>query len=227
MNLMKSALKVLIFTLAITLILTPSPNAMAQESIRDFHHRMNTVFKQADSDTLLQQIIFGSLEVFTTFKIGSFITEPDRKEITAISLQIRALEESRKTNHIIMDQLSDRERNARISQLKRRLRVVEGGLGQHLSRGTAKFFIRGAQVLLVLDFGSRIYVLTTLDHRDPQTLPLKTLFCSEVDCRSIAYEVLGINHRTHDSEIVAPLPVHVPAPATSSPNPNKILGIDQ
>jgi hypothetical protein len=186
--------KVSISVLAFILTLVPLYTAHAQNAANEFHHRMNVVYRQANSDTLLQQVIFGSLEVFATYKIGSFIHSPDRREISAIALQIKGLESFRNSSLVQTEiQIPERERRARIAQLNRRLRVLEGSIGERMARGTAKFFVRGAQLLLVLDLGSRIYVLTALDHKDPGTIPLKTLFCSEVDCQAVVYELMGLS----------------------------------
>lgn len=193
---MKNTPKIISFTLAFILTAMPIYSAHSQDTIHDFHRRLNHVYQQANKDTLLQQVIFSSLEVFTTYKIGTVIKSPDRKEIAAIAIQIKALENSSDTRIVpIQNQLSGIERRARISQLNRQLRALEGNIATRMGRGTAKFFVRGAQLLLVLDFGTRIFVLNTLDHKDPGVIPLKTLFCSEVDCNAAVYDILGQNPR--------------------------------
>lgn len=195
---MKNTPKIISFTLAFILTAMPIYNAHSQDTIHDFHRRLNHTYQQADKDTLLQQVVFSSLEVFATYKIGSFIKGPDRKEIAAIALQIKALENSSDTRIVpIENQLSGIERRARISQLNRKLRALEGNFASRMGRGTAKFFVRGAQLFLILDFGTRIFVLNTLDHKDPGMIPLKTLFCSELNCSATIYDILGPNPRSN------------------------------
>lgn len=186
---MKSSPKILVVTLSMLFIFSPIPHASSQDSNVEFRNQMDDVFRQADGDTLFQQIIFGSIEGFATYKLGTFISKPDRKEISAIALQIKALEENRHKSYLPAEaNLSDREYKARVNLLKRRLRSLEGNIAQRMGRGTAKFLIRGTQVLLVLDIGSRIFVLTALERRDPGTAPLKTLFCSEAGCHTEIYK---------------------------------------
>lgn len=200
---MKSSPMAMIISTIALFTLNFGPKSLAQEkynseNIENFHDRLNGTFRQSNEDTIVQQIIYGSIEALAAYKLDSFITYPDRKEILSITVQIRALEERRAAKYFPNEPLmSERERQAKISQLSKRLREIEGGIGERMKRGTAKFFIRGTQIILVLDFGARIYILNFLDHRDPGFIPLKTLACSEMDCVTAFNKLMKTSHDTY------------------------------
>ncbi len=145
--------------------------------IDDFQRRLNQRFDRADSETVTQQVIYGSVEAVAAYQLNGLITKVDEKAIATIHAQIDILKNS--------SDLPPQVRQSRINALKRELSKIEGGIAKRMGRGTAKFLVRSGQLLLVLDIGSRIYVLNALDERDPGYVPFATIFCTEVRCPDV------------------------------------------
>lgn len=155
-------------------------NHSKAQSVEEFNHRLDTIYGQGNQDTLIQQVVFGSLEAIAAYKLEGLISKPDRRAIAAVSSQISALEKSK--GHQFHPTISEEQRLAQLRAAKHRLKILEGGILKKMGRGTAKLLVRGTQVFLILDVGTRIYILNTLSNKDPGFVPAYTLLCSEYDC---------------------------------------------
>lgn len=155
-----------------------------------FHKRLNSMFPPSDQDTFGQQLVFGSFELLAYYRLNGILSHADKQTIESVRLQLSALEDNTKIEGYVRD-MSERERAAKIASLKRKLRSLEGGIVNRIGRGTARFVIRATQLYLILSVGSRIFVLTTMDAKDPAFFPLPKIACSAIDCDLITERILA------------------------------------
>lgn len=159
----------------------PQKPYVAQE-IERFNRRLDRTYQQASQDTYGQQLLYFSLEGLAAWKLNTLVTPKDVVAIESVQTQLRALEDKRGVQIYGTESLSESQRQARIQALKNKLKTIEGSLAQRAGRGAIKLVVRGAQVFLIADMASRVYIVTALSSRDPGFVPLPPLFCNAFDC---------------------------------------------
>jgi hypothetical protein len=172
----------------------PQPQPEPQPEVLHFRQNLNDIFDQQQLNTNGQQIIYGTVEAFSAYKFGTLVPRADSAEIAAIKSQLIALD--RRSIADADPVLSTAQRAARERVLRADLRKLEGNIATRMSRGTARLLLRGGQVFLVLDIISRVYVLSVLE-KDPGFVPLKTLFCNEVDCDRVIEQAMYIQTQAY------------------------------
>lgn len=73
------------------------------------------------------------------------------------------------------------QKTAKIHELSQKLKVVAGQTLKGQARKGLNVLIRGAQVVLMIDVGYRIYVIASFNG-DPGLFPLNDLYCRATDC---------------------------------------------
>jgi hypothetical protein len=176
-------------------------NEDANRAIWDFNQRLENVYHQSDSRTSSHQIIFGSVEAITAYKLGSLITKRDQKALRAIALQMKTLSNPLAGGNTPYAEyagtLTPEERARVTKDLGRKLKNLEGSLVTKAGRGVMKILVRGGQVFLVLDLGARIYVLNALQNRDPDIFPLGPMTCSQLNCGAVVEQAIYMQNEAY------------------------------
>lgn len=186
--------------ITIIAVLVFASSARAQ-LVEDFHTRLNNAFGPQTKETVTQQLIYGTVEAVAAYQLGGLITKVDRKAIANLSAQIALLRDS--------NDLPPNARESRIKALKREMRALEGGIAKRMGRGSVKLLVRGAQLFLILDIGSRFYVLNALENKDPSYVPINRIFCSQFECINMAEHIMSYSNQAYH-EIRGTTPRAVP-----------------
>jgi hypothetical protein len=163
-------------------------SGMAQDAVTNFNQRLQSIYRQTDDRTASHQVVFGTVEAITAYKLGSLISKRDEEAIASVTQEINDL-------RFAVD-LTEAQKTARLAALNRKLGRLEGNIITKSGRGLTRFVVRGSQLFLILDLGTRIYVLNALN-RDPDVLPAGTLVCTQLDCDAAVEQAMYIENEAY------------------------------
>lgn len=160
----------------------------AQEQNNSYKERLENVFEQKTPGSGIRQLVYANLELVTAVSLNTLVVSRNAAKVKRITQEIRQLEKIKTAGPV--ETLSNR---SKIASLKNEVQRIEKQLLQKSTSKTLKFFarstLRGTQIFLVIEVGTRYYIVNALD-RDPGYMPLVEIACEAMSCEKNLHKSL-------------------------------------